>query len=342
VTPEISIIVVSWNGENVILNCLESLLAQSFSGFEIIVIDNGSRDRTREKIRSLSDPRIILRENRENLGFAAANNLGLDRARGRYLALFNQDARADRHWLSELLRLAESNPRAGMIASKVLRPGVPPTLDSAGLVIYPDGLNRTRGGGEPDSGQYDQIEEVFAPSGSAAFYRREMLARTGFFDPTCFLYGEDIDLGFRGRLQGWTCLYQPRASVFHPDPARPALDPRRKIYFVERNRIRLALKYLPFSALVSGFFYSTPKRYLFQGLSYRNGRGPAGAFRRQGGNFFDLVRLTLRAHFSIIPDIPSLLSERIRWKRERRVSPQEILSWFRKFGISARRISDQN
>lgn len=337
----VSVIVVGFNGERVIPDCLDSLLAQSLRDYEIIAVDNGSSDRTADLIRARTGERVRLLENRENLGFAAANNIGYRVSGGRYIALLNQDARAEPTWLEELVRTAESHPGAGMIASLVLRPGSPAVIDSAGLAVYPDGLNRTRGGGEPDQGQYGTVEEVFAPSGSAAFYRREMIEQTGFYDPDTFLYGDDIDLGFRGRLKGWTCFYAPTAVAHHPLPGRPEIDPREKSFHVEKNRMRVALKYLPLPRLLEANLFASPARYSLQALSYFRGRGPAARFRESGGELFDLVRITARAHFSTFQDLPRLLRERKQWSREKTVTVEEINSWFRRFGISARSIAFQ-
>ena len=338
--PTVSVIVVSWNGENVITECLESLLAQTISDFEIIVVDNGSTDGTVEKIKSIGS-RIRLIENPENLGFAAANNIGYQESTGHYLALLNQDARAEPNWLEELVRAAETHSEAGMIASRVLRPGTPATIDSAGLAVYPDGLNRTRGGGEPDGERFSREEEVFAPSGSAAFYRREMIEQAGFYDERTFLYGDDVELGFRGRLMGWNCRYHPDAVAYHPLPGRPELDPREKLYYVELNRIRVALKYLPLPSLIEGNLFASPARYFLQVLSYFQGRGPARDFRDSGGNFTDFIRIAGRVHSTALRELPVLLQERKRWQSQRSVTPREIRGWFRRFGISPRAIAFQ-
>ena len=99
-----------------------------------------------------------------------------------------------------------------MAASKILVYEDPRRIDKAGHLIYPDGQNRGRGTGEFDTGQYDQVEEALWPDGCAAMYRRAMLDQIGGFDEDFFAYGDDAELGLRGRIAGWKCLVRSHAQ----------------------------------------------------------------------------------------------------------------------------------
>src|SRR5205823_9950279 len=102
----------------------------------------------------------------------------------------------------------------GSIASKVMfADGT--TINSAGDLFCRDGSARQRGAGEPDGPAWNQAGPVFGAMGGAAAYRRAMLADVGLLDEAFFMYLEDVDLAFRGQLRGWTCLYEPRARVYH-------------------------------------------------------------------------------------------------------------------------------
>jgi GT2 family glycosyltransferase len=101
-----------------------------------------------------------------------------------------------------------------MWASKILFYDHPDTIDTAGHLMYPDGLNIGRGKGEIDKGQYDREEEVFFPSGCAALYSKKMLDEIGYFDPDFFAYGDDTELGLRPAA-GWKCLFVPLSVVYH-------------------------------------------------------------------------------------------------------------------------------
>src|SRR5690606_32943828 len=118
-------------------------------------------------------------------------------------------------WLAALVAAVEESPAVGMAASKILLARDPGRIDKAGHLMYLDGLNHGRGSGEPDRGQFDEAGEVLFPDAAAALYRREMLDQVGLFDERFFAYGEDADLGLRGRLAGWRAVYAPGARVLH-------------------------------------------------------------------------------------------------------------------------------
>ena len=214
--PLVSVVIVNWNGLRFLDGCLSSLFNQSYQDFEVIMIDNGSADGSVEFVKS-NFPRTVIIENKENLGFSAANNQGIKVARGKYIATQNNDTVADKNWLSNLVNLAESSEsRVGMWAPKILSIKEPSKIDSVGgLIIYKDGIARGRGRGKEDKGQFDKVEEILFPSACSALYRKDMLDEVGYFDEDFFAYGEDTDLGLRGRLAGWKAFSAPNAIVYH-------------------------------------------------------------------------------------------------------------------------------
>ena len=215
----VSVIVVNWNRCNLLRSCLQSLSQQTGVSFEVIVVDNGSTDGSVAMVRSefaAARPFALkLIENRENLGFCAANNQGIAAAGGEFVALLNNDAEASPEWLVALLQAFRGRPEVGMAASKILAYGESRIIDKAGHLIYLDGQNRGRGSGQLDQGQFDRPEEVLWPDGCAAMYRRSMLEQIGGFDEDFFAYADDAELGLRARIAGWTCYYVPGAVVLH-------------------------------------------------------------------------------------------------------------------------------
>ena len=107
------------------------------------------------------------------------------------------------------MRFAADKPDVGQLACRVVQADQPNFFDSAGLLLYPDGVARPRGWEEKDQGQYDRAEEVLAPHGCACALRKTMLDQIGGFDEDFFCYLEDLDLGMRGQLAGWKCWYVP-------------------------------------------------------------------------------------------------------------------------------------
>lgn len=338
--PLISIIVVNWNGRNYLGECLDSLRNQTFVDFEVILVDNGSTDGSIEYLQSHFLGFVRVLRNGKNLGFARGNNQGIKIANGKYIVLLNNDAKADRHWAEELVKAAEEDRRAGMLASKIYLQGGQKIIDNVGHLIYRDGLNRGRGRLEVDHGQFDQKEEVLFPSGCAALYRREMLEEIGLFDEDFFAYGDDTDLGLKGRLAGWKCIYVPGAVVFHRYSQSSGAYSPMKAFYVERNRVWVAIKYFPLSVLLKSPFY-TLLRFLLQGYGAFTGRGAAGKFSQEYSRFL-LLRVLLKAYAAALWGMPKMWRKRKEMKKLIRVSKEEILNWFDRFGISARKISLQD
>lgn len=278
--------VVNWNRKGLLEACLSSLKAQinprgELFPHEVIVVDNGSDDGSAEMV-STTFPQARLLRNKQNEGFCKANNQGIAEAKGNLIALLNNDAEAAPVWLYELHRAFGLAEGVGMAASKVLSWENPNLIDKVGHVIYADGQNRGRGTGEVDRGQYEEIEEVLWPDGCAGMYSREMLSRVGGFDEDFFAYADDADLGFRGRIAGYRCLYMPTAVVRHHRSATLGLGSGARVALIERNRIFLALKLFPWSLLILNPVYFAC-RVVAGVLQARGARGDFAAFPGIGG-----------------------------------------------------------
>jgi GT2 family glycosyltransferase len=336
-SPPVSVIIVNWNGMDYLKDCLDSLRAQTFPDFEVILVDNGSTDGSVQYLRENYPGWVRVLPNPRNEGFSGGNNRGIRAASGKYIVLLNNDAQADARWLEELVKVAEKNPRAGMLASKIYLQGQPKILDNVGHLIYRDGLNRGKGRLEVDQGQYEVIEEVLFPSGCAALYRREMLEEVGLFDEDFFAYGDDTDLGLKGRLAGWKCLYVPKAVVHHSYSQSSGAYSALKAFYVERNRVWIAVKYFPLTLLLESPFF-TLLRFALQGYGALAGRGAAGRFSAAYSPG-KLLRILFKAYLAAFRGLPGMWKKRNDMKKRTRVSEREIRSWFFRFGMSAREIS---
>ncbi len=333
----VSVVIANWNGRHLLDECLGSLLAQHVADLEIILVDNGSYDGSAEYVREhYRDVRVVSLP--ENLGFAGGNNAGIRVAAGKYIALLNNDAKADPAWLTSLLAEAEASPRSiGMWASKILSYGNPDIIDNVGLLLYPDGMGRGKGRLEKDEGQYDQTGEAFFPSGCAGFYRREMLDEIGLFDEEFFAYADDVDLGLRARLAGWQCIYVPSAKVFHKYSASSSAHSPFKAFLVERNRIRVLLKYYPMEMILISPFW-TFARLLVHLFGALTGKGASGRFSEQN-SVFHAVAILLKAWYSILSALPNIIGQRRAFSKLRRIGRRELYRLFRKFRISAYEIA---
>ncbi|OGC93799.1 MAG: hypothetical protein A2142_07175 [candidate division Zixibacteria bacterium RBG_16_48_11] len=196
----VSVVILNWNGENFLEACLRSVLRQSYTLLEVIVVDNCSSDGSVALIEK-NFPTVRLIKSKANLGFAAGNNLGIRQSQGEYVALLNNDTEVDRLWLAELVKAGERESKIGMCASKVKYSQDRDALNSTGVILYPDLTAMNRGIGEKDIGQYDSSTSVFCPYGAAALYKREMLDSIGLLDEDYFMYREEDELGWRALLE---------------------------------------------------------------------------------------------------------------------------------------------
>jgi len=116
---QISVIIVNWNRKELLNACLDSLVAQSFKNFEIIVVDNGSTDGSNEMIRE-KFRQVRLIELGKNTGFCYANNVGIKESKSKYIALLNNDTEVEADWLSELVETLDSNSKYSFASSKMI------------------------------------------------------------------------------------------------------------------------------------------------------------------------------------------------------------------------------
>jgi GT2 family glycosyltransferase len=335
--PRVSVVIPNLNGRALLGDCLASLERQEFKDFEVVLVDNGSTDGSVEYVRGDFPWLDKIIENRTNVGFAGACNQGIEISSGEYIALLNNDTEAHPLWLREIVRVADENPGAGMFACKTLSFDKRDVIDTAGHLMYPDGLNRGRGRLEVDRGQFDDLTDVFFPSGCAALYRKQMFDQIGVFDEHHFAFGDDTDIGIRGRLAGWKCLFVPGSIVYHRYSVTTGEYSPGKAYLVERNRIWIVWKYFPLKRILLSPFY-TLVRYCYQFYGALTTRGAAGKSAEQY-SIWSLVASVIRAYVSAFAALPRVWGERKRMMKLKKVPDAEIDRWFRDYRMSAREIA---
>ena len=244
--PVASLVIVSWNSAKYLPRCLECLSSQTFHFFEVIVVDNGSTD---DSVADLEKQhhQLDLRVERlaSNRGFAAANNLGAQLARGTWLILLNTDAFPETDWLENLIQTANDNPQYTCFSSRQLQANKPELLDGAGDCYHVSGLAWKRCMGYPSSEYGLEKIEVFSTCGAAAMYSRDAFLDVAGFDEDFFSYLEDVDLGFRLRLRGHRCLYVPEAVVHHVGSASLGVASDFALYHYHRNLIWSFIQNMP-------------------------------------------------------------------------------------------------
>lgn len=309
--PQISVIILNWNGKKYLGACLDSLAGQTFRDFETILVDNGSTDGSLELVRE-QYPWVTLVSLPENIGFASGNNRGLTECSGEFIVTLNNDTKVEPTFLAELLVPVQAHAAIGMVAAKMVNYYVTDQIDSVGLKIAVNGLGYNVGVGQKDRGQYDKEAEVFGPCGGAALYRRKMLAEVGFFDDDFFAYYEDFDLAWRCRLAAWGSVTAPGAVVYHIHSATSGEWSPLKVYLTHRNKWYVLLKNWPLSLLLR--FLPTILFYDLAALllAMLRGRGCAA----------------LKARIDLLRNLPLLRSKRQQLRTMRKLSNDEIRKLF--------------
>lgn len=332
--PLVSVVIVNWNGRRYVEACVTSALDQTYAPVEVLVVDNGSTDGSAPLLKEQFADRVLLLEKDKNYGFAEGVNIGIRAARGRYIALLNNDAIAGPDWIAAMVTAIESKAPVGMCACKILFYHTPKIIDKVGHLMYPDGLNVGRGLGEADHGQFDRPEEALFPDGCAALYKRELFEDVGLFDDQFFAYGDDADLGMRARWMGWECLYVPTAVVHHVHSATLGKYSPQKAFLVERNRVWLAVKIFPLRVLLASP-YHTLVRFLWQAYAAWRGLGSSGQFSKAHSRAA-LAGVLIKAYASALRGLPAILRKRRTVMATRKIPIRDFTALLRRYRAGAR------
>lgn len=228
-SPIVSIIILCYNKVEFTIACIEKLLSVTPANlFELVIVDNNSSDTTRQFLldlrQKISNPRINLLINNENLGFVGGNNQAAKIAKGKYLVLLNNDTLPQEGWLEALIRVVEQDPAVGAVGAKLVYPDG--RLQEAGGIIYNDASGCNYGKFQnPNLPPYNYIREVDYCSGACLLIRADLFRELGGLD-TRFApaYYEDTDICFAFRDLGYKVMYQNEAVVEHFEGATAGTD----------------------------------------------------------------------------------------------------------------------
>lgn len=213
--PVVFIVVLNWDAWRMTEECLKSLAKQS-TPHKILVVDNGSIDGSTELIEK-KYPKVHLIKESINHGFAGGVNIGIKYALSEgadMIALFNNDATADKDWLTHLVKTLSSDKELGAVGGKLLRQGGD-LIDSTGDQYSIWGLPIARQRNKKSVKAINSSGKVFGATAGACLYKADMLKDVGYFDEKFFAYYEDTDFNFRMQLKGWEVAYEPRAIAYH-------------------------------------------------------------------------------------------------------------------------------
>ena len=237
----VSLVILNWNGLNDTLACLESLQKLDYDNFEIVVVDNGSRDGSPAAIRERF-PAVTLIENERNLGFAGGNNVGLRHALERdadYVLLLNNDTEVAPDFLRRMVAAAEADASVGVIGPTIYYFERPNLIWSAGGDIdRRRGQTRMVGLNTPDAGQFgSEPRPVDFVTGCALLAKRAVIEQVGLLDERFFAYFEEAEWCVRARRAGFRIIHVPEARVWHKIPLDARDSSPAVHYYMTRNRL---------------------------------------------------------------------------------------------------------
>ncbi|HAR99611.1 MAG: Glycosyl transferase family 2 [Candidatus Moranbacteria bacterium GW2011_GWC2_37_73] len=212
VFPKVFVVILNFNGKNILLDCLTSVFKSDYSNLEIVVVDNNSTDESFEKAR-LNFSRSHFIKNDENIGFSKGNNVGIRYALEKfadYVFVLNNDTILEKTTISSLVKTAQENPLAGIISPLILNADNESVWFAGGKVQWRKmkSVHLTK----KSSGNIYFSEYL---SGCAMFIKKEVFKKVGLFDERFFLYYEDADFSLRSKKAGFDLLIDPTITIQH-------------------------------------------------------------------------------------------------------------------------------
>jgi GT2 family glycosyltransferase len=339
--PRVSVVIINFRGTDDTLECVARLNEVDWpvDRLEIVVVENGSGDDSESRLRAaLGDQaNVKLVVSKENLGFTGGSNLGARESSGDFIAFLNNDAKPDVNWINEAIAGFAPSPRVGAVASKVLDwDGRAIDFVGAGLTWF--GMGYKEHVTEVDDGRYDTERDLLFGTGSALFVRRGVFFDVGGFDEGLFMFYDDVDLGWRLNLLGYTVRFAPKSIVFHKHHgSMRSFGEYREMYLLERNALHLLYKnlsdenlgtFLPAALALLGRRAVAKSGLDSQSFDLRNFTGADGEFDPTTPVSKDTVA-GLFALDQFVADLPRLNEERRKIQSKRVKTDKDV---FRLFG----------
>ncbi|GBE20401.1 poly-beta-1,6-N-acetyl-D-glucosamine synthase [archaeon BMS3Abin17] len=265
--PKVSILIINYNGGDKVIRCLNSVMKLDYPSYEIIVIDNGSSDGSQEKIKK-EFSQIKLVENKENLGSVGAHNQGFKLAKGDFILGLDDDAVASPSLLKNLVKVALSNNKIGIVVPKIYYYSKPNIFNSTGFFLNPiTGKMKDLGIGKEDKGQLDFQREIDYVPSSIILIKKEALKTAGGMNEDYFVYYEDSDWCLRVRNAGYKIVYTPNTKAWHDCKTQGELSPFRVYHYTRGKTLFMKQSSTPLNKflfiLFHIFLYSPARIFSF-------------------------------------------------------------------------------
>lgn len=249
---KVSVVILNFKVADLVISCVKSVQKSDYKDISIIVVDNNSQDGLEGKIKDYKDVEFI--QTGKNLGYSGGNNVGIKKALkdgADYVFVLNPDTTITKDTIDILLSRTEQY-QADIVGPKIYFENSEQNSSSKKKIWFAGGifdkanvLGSHKGVNEVDKGQHDKDEEVDFISGAALFVKSEVFKKVGLFDENYFLYYEDSDLCYRAKQAGFKIMYIYQAIVFHGNAKSTGLGSPLQDYYITRNRLLFASKFLP-------------------------------------------------------------------------------------------------
>ena len=244
-TASVTVVIVNFNGGSFLQECLEAITEQEVHADQIILVDNNSSDGSVDHIES-DYSQIQLIKSPVNLGFAGGNNLAIKTVQNsEWIALLNPDTVPPYDWIKRIKSAINTHKNTQMFSCRLVKTSDQNCIDGTGDIYHVSGLVWRRDHGNTVKKQRLPSEIVFSPCGAAAIIQLKTMNAAGLFDESYFCYNEDIDLAFRMRLIGASCIHLDDCEVKHVGSAITGLDSDFAIYHGHRNLVWTFFKNMP-------------------------------------------------------------------------------------------------
>lgn len=269
----ITIVIPNYNGNKYLKACLESIYAQDYKEYELIIIDNASNDGSYKWVEKYRN--IIYKRLDKNYGFSRAVNEGIKLAKGEYVLLLNNDTELGEGFLEEMICVIEKDPKIFGVSSKMIQYHEKNLIDDVGDEYTIIGWAYKRGDGKSIS-EFEKEERVFSACAGAALYRKSVFDEIGYFDEKFFAYMEDIDISYRANIYGYKNIYAPKAKVYHIGSATSGgIYSDFKLKLSARNSVYVPYKNMPLLQLVINLPFLIFGLFVKQRVFERKGYGKA-------------------------------------------------------------------
>ncbi len=246
-SPKVSVLILSYNGKPLLEDSVSTYLANDYPNFDVVVIDNGSTDNTKEYVEE-NFPKAKLIRLEKNRGYSGGFNFGLEYAfkdnDSKYAVITNNDVKVDDQLVKELVKVAETDEMIGFVTGKVYYYDKPDTLQSVGKYedpIYWNGYHI--GSKEVDKGQYDEVSERFFADDIFILVSRKMYEEIGAYDENFLFQSEEYDWEARAKAKGYKIYYTPGAKIWHKESMTIGKQSPFKAFFDARNPMIVIMKY---------------------------------------------------------------------------------------------------